>query len=374
MNRTTMSVLACLCTWACDGSPATDAGPASDASPEDGAVGDAGPPRCGGAECAAGEACVRGVCLATCGADLAGWDAALAADLAPVHVFCRRADSFGTAIDAEGTRVLDVTASPGAAGTDLVLSEWRADPGAGAPSPTELATATVTHDADTLLFAGGYVVAGTDGVLFGYTLGDATFSGGVLLAEGASVTELDATGNFDAAHGAGGFFVNGLGLEGAGATGQALYFLDPAGPTAARIVTGVGSSSGGVALAEDYALVGGLDDAFVGHVHVVSRAALEAAAAGGAAIADPPEVLAAAGGPLGSAFALVHESIVLPRYDASFALEALEAHPVEAWSEAEGATLGAATDLTTGPVFSAAYPAAEGGLLLRFAEGLLLVE
>lgn len=353
------------------GMPEADAGPALDAGPED-----AGPPLCGGEVCAADEACVRDVCLATCGADLSGWDAALAAGLTPVYTFCRDASAFGVVVDATGARVLDVQAVPTAAGTDLVLSEWRADPAMGQPAPTEIQTASVEHATDTLLFPGGYVVGGDDGVLFGYTLSDATFSGAVLWVDlTPTVTVFDATGNFDAADGGDGvFYVNGLGLEGAGASGQALYALAVAGPTAAQVVTGLGSSSGGVALTDDYALVGGLDDLFVGHVYGVPRAALDAAAGGGAAIADPTEVLTSTGSPLGSAFSLVHGAIVLPRYDDTFALEALEAHLVQSWTDADGATLAPAMDLTTGPTFSGAHAASGAQMLLRFDEGLLLVE
>ncbi|MEZ4338171.1 MAG: hypothetical protein R3B82_16240, partial [Sandaracinaceae bacterium] len=306
--------------------------------------------------------------------DLSGWDAALAPELTPVHVFCRAADAFGTSVEGTTTTILDVTASPTATGTDLSLAAWNADP-ASAPSPTTIATASVTHDASTFLFAGGYVLAGAGGYAFGYTLSDMSFTGAVLFATSAGdVTAFDATGNFDVAPTPGGFLVNGLGLEGAGASGQAVYHLAPSGPTAAQIVTGIGSSSGSVAITADYALVGGLDDAYVGHVYSVPRAALDAAIAGGAPIATPFEESGAGGRPIGSAFALVNDWIVEPRYDESFAQVALLAHPIEEWSESAGLTVGASFDLTTGPSFTSALQAAEGRALLRFGGGLLLVE
>lgn len=379
MNRTTILCLTCLVALGgCDGDPApTDAGTTpTDAGPGDvdGGDPDAGPETCGGALCGAGEACVRGVCLATCDEDLSGWDAALAAELTPVHVFCRSADVFGAVVDGATTTVLDVTAAPSATGTELTLASWTADP-ASAPAPSTIATASVEHDAETYLFPSGYALEGAGGFLFGYTLSDMDFTGAALFATSAGdVTPFDASGNFDAAPVGDGFLVNGLGLEGALATGQGLYHLAPSGPNAAQVVTGIGAFSGGVALTPEYALVGGLDDAYVGHVYVVARGALDAAFAGGPAVTDPLEVRSATGAPIGSAFALVNGRIVLPRYDESFAQVALEAHPIQSWSEIEGLTVGAATDVTSGPTFTSAMPAAGDRILLRFGAGLLLVE
>ncbi|MBX3268625.1 MAG: hypothetical protein KF729_00095 [Sandaracinaceae bacterium] len=370
---------------ACDGGGGGDAGPMNgdagpmndDAGPvghDAGPMNDAGPPPECEPACGAGEICLRSVCVATCGADASGWDGALAADLAPVRVFCRSASSFGTQIDGTTTIVRDLVATASATGTDLVVSEWEAALSA-TPTATVLAMASVVHDAETFLFPGGYVAGARGDVVFGYTLSDAGFSGEILhVGAGGALTRLAAPGNFDAARAAAGrFLLNGLGLEGAG-DGQALYVLEPSGPRAARVVTGVGSFSGGVALESEYVLVGGLDDSFVGHVYAIGRAALDAAAAGGAPIADPREATRADGGPLGSAFALVHGAIVVPRYDAMFALEALERHPVLGWSEADGLDVGVAADLTSGGTFSAAHPAAGGRTLLQFGAGLLLVE
>ena len=129
-------------------------------------------------------------------------------------------------------------------------------------------------------------------------------------------------------------------------------------------------SSGSVEIAGDWVLVGGLDGSFVGHVYAVARSDVEAAAAGGTAIVvDSSDEVLYGGNPLSSAFERVGDLFVTSRYDSAFALEALQAQPIE-----DGPTLGAPTDLATGATFTAAYEAAAGAILLRFAEGLLLVE
>ena len=194
----------------------------------------------------------------------------------------------------------------------------------------------------------------------------------MLLTAAGTSGAIGANGNFDATWLTDQIvLVNGLMIEGATDSGQALYSVDLLGaPVARQIVTGIGSSSGSVAIAGDSVLVGGLDGSFVGHVYVVSRGAIEAAAAGGAAVVvgSGDEVLVG-GNPLPSAFDVVGDLLVTSRYDAGFALEALEAYPITA-----GPTIGTPSDLTTGSTFTAAYAAAADGILLRFAEGLLLVE
>ena len=365
-----------------------DAGPMSgDAGPmsDDGGASDAGPGACATA-CASDEACVRGMCVATCGADTAGWEAALAAGLVPLRAFCRVADAFGTLPSGAGrAEVFDVVATATATGTDLVVSAWGASPIDSAPR-RELATVSVAHDAGTFLFPGGSVTPSGGGLLFGYTLSDPGVSGEVIhVAADGTVTRYDAPGNFDAATDRPGrFLVNGLGLAGAG-TGQGLYALDtgesPA--RAQRLLLGdLGSYSGAVAVTDQFALAGGLDDAFVSHVYAYGIGALRAALNDGGDASDARREVLRSGAPLGSAFTVVGEegalTIVVPRYDAAFALEALEALPIAGFTEASGIELGAAYDLTTGSGFSAVYAAATEPMsgrptvMLRFAGGLLL--
>ncbi len=387
MQRIVMLSLTCLWLVACDSSTGTDAGTTppdadarADAGPTDAGFDagfDAGPPLCGGIECGTDEMCVREVCLATCGADLSGWEAALSADLTPVFTFCRTADAFGTEIDATGTIVRDVTAMAMTDGTSLTLAEWRADVSAGQPTPTDISTSEVTHPAELLLFAGGYVVRGATGHLFGYTLNDMASTGAVLhIADDGAQAELDASGNFDAAVLLGDvFLVNSLQLGSTPDTGEGVYSMDAAMSYATRLaVTDLDTYSGGVAVAPEYVLVGSLDDSFVSHLYVVPRAPVEAAVmAGGFPVPDPTEVLYD-GAPLPSAFALINDQIVTTRYDDSFAIEALQAHPVGAYDATTGLTVEAPVDLTTGSTFTSAYAAAGDRMLLRFAGGLLLVE
>lgn len=350
----------------------TDGG--TDSGPGDDGGSDAGPESCDTAGCGTGEVCLRSVCIATCGADASGWDAALAADLAPVASFCRSASAFGTRISGSETDVFDMTTAVSSGGTSFTLSRWIADP-TTSPIPSVVGMASALHPSDVSLFAGGYVAASPSGasVAFGYTLGDASFSGEVfeIVTAGGASLSIDATGNFDATWlDDDVVLVNGVGLEGATGTGQALYAADLSGALFRQVVTGLGSASGSVEIVGDSVLVGGFDDSFVGHVYVVARADIETAVGGGATVVvDSSDELLYDGSPLPSAFERVGDLFVTSRYDVAFSLEALQAHPIEA-----GPTLGAPTDLTTGAIFTAAYEAADDRMLLRFAEGLLLVE
>lgn len=359
-----------------------DAGRA-DAGTDAGAT-DAGAPDGGGdctsTGCPAGEACVRGVCVATCGADASGWDAALGPGMTPVASFCRAADAFGVRIDGAATEVFDVTSSPVSGGTAITLSRWRADP-AVEPSPAVVGMATATHGASALFFGGGYVAASPTGasVAYGYTLDD--FSGEVFeiaTADGA-VVALDAPGNFDAAWlDADTVLVNGLGLEGAAESGQALYAAELSGGAAVvrQIVRGLGSASGAVEVTGDYVLAGGFDDAFQSHVYFLERSAVEAAAAGGPAITvDETDEVLWEGAPVDSAFSIVHGFFVTRTYMSTepYGVDEIVGRAI-AYSAEAGFRLGTRYVLATGAVFTDLYPAVEGRFLFRFAEGLLLVQ
>ena len=73
----------------------TDAGDAADTGVEEDAGADGGVDEDSGVGCGADEAEVRGVCVATCGADTSGWDAALDESLTVVGTFCSDAARFG---------------------------------------------------------------------------------------------------------------------------------------------------------------------------------------------------------------------------------------------------------------------------------------
>ena len=120
-----------------DGGAARDAGALLDAGGDT----DGGPiDPCG---CAAGTACLRGVCIATCGADLARLDAALAPDVEVVRHYCETPAAMtthdGSVIQVDATHrvgdgVLAITVGtwePGAAPMPMVRSiataEWLDD-------------------------------------------------------------------------------------------------------------------------------------------------------------------------------------------------------------------------------------------------------
>lgn len=394
MDQYRVMIWVCVCalslSFGCDetsGDPDTgpmgeDAGPmAVDSGP-----GDAGPDEDAGNPCdvcGVDETCVRGVCLVNCGADLSTFDAALAADLVAVATYCREASLFG----AGGTpfSVYDVTTSSIATGTSFELSSWTLD-APGAVSASVIGAAEASHASDVLLFTGGYlaVAPGGGSVAFGYTLGDATFSGQIfeVLSADGTARSVDAPGNFDVAWlDDVTFLVNGAGLG--GDTGQALYagIVGAAGITTMVVGTNLGDYSGSVEVGPDYVLVGASRSDFSNIVYTIPRAEVEAVIAGSR---GPVDIAPSAGGEgtpvvcsecgLASSFEVAGARVITKRYDASFAIEALVGHMVEGYTDATGLTLGAPTDLTTGATFTDAYPADGGGTLLRFAGGLLLAE
>lgn len=369
-----------------DGGPGGDAGPAdagdSDAG-DSGAGTDGGPVGCEVTGCDTGEACIRNVCVDTCGADGSGWDAALDADLRVVGSFCRDAAAFGTRVDGVGTDVFDLTRASVSDGSELTLSRWPADPST-TPSPSTVATVAVSHEGS--LFPGGYVEASPSGdaVAFGYTLAD--FSGGVFRVRTADGGEerLAAEGNFDAAWlDDATLLINGLGLGTDGGQGLYAAVFGVGAPTLLRVATGLGSASGSVAVGSDYVLVGGLFGTFpdtAAEAYALPRAEVERVIAGErgeivVATGDgtPDEGFEACAGCGTSTFALVHDHFVFVRRDASFTIEAIEARPVEGFSGSTGLTLGSAVEWTTGEAFTDALEASDDQTLLRFGGGLLLV-
>ncbi|MCZ7686936.1 MAG: hypothetical protein M5U28_52620 [Sandaracinaceae bacterium] len=241
-------------------------------------------------ECGSGEACVRGVCLATCGLDGAALEAALSAGLTPVASFCRAAAAFGVYASGDAVTVYDLTASTEGLTTTLVLSRWPLDPSGAAPAPIEVATAThAVAEASELVFAGSYLEVDPTGAraLFGFTT-SATGSPGevvaVTLADGA-VTRLAAPGNFDAAWLDGTrFLVNGQGLDDR-ADGQGLYVGDLSGtPSALHVLTNMGDYSGSVVATSAYVLAGAVVDGTESRVRSFSRARLDTAIADEVAI------------------------------------------------------------------------------------------
>ncbi|MGF1469481.1 MAG: hypothetical protein ACFCGT_25450 [Sandaracinaceae bacterium] len=154
-----------------------DAGP-PDLGPFD-AGPDAGPLPCSVAGCPGGEACVREVCVATCSADLSGWDDALGETLTPLTNFCRVAETQAVSRGGDGLVVLDVTSDSGSAPPDLVVSRWVARVG-GVASPTEVGRATPMLSAAGAAFeVNGFAeISETgDALLFGYAEIGSPFEG-----------------------------------------------------------------------------------------------------------------------------------------------------------------------------------------------------
>ncbi|MEQ9078202.1 MAG: hypothetical protein RLP09_30325 [Sandaracinaceae bacterium] len=366
-----------------DGGPdLTDAGPTDAGDPADTGVEgdggvDGGMDEDSGVGCGADEAEVRGVCVATCGADTSGWDAALDESLTVVATFCSDAARFG-AHAGDPAQVFTLRSESVAGGTRFDLATFAAM-GASEPTESPIGSVMATHAGDVMAFLGGYLAVSPDAsrALFGYTVSDSAFSGqvfSVVTMDGAH-TDFAADGNFDAAWMSDDtLLVNGMGFDGAG-SGQGLYAARfGSETTTARVGTGLGNFSGGVAVGPDYVLAGGFfDDG--GRVYVVATSAIEAALTTGAPIDfEAVGVRVGEAEMLPSSFDLVNDMIVVQVLTPSFDLDGLRAYPVDAFDATSGITLGAPLDLTSGNLFDVAHEAGSGRMLLEFAGGLLLVE
>lgn len=373
---------------ACDG-PSVDPDAGADAGPgpvDAGGEDAAAPDATVDCECGSGEACVRGVCLATCGLDGAALEEALSAGLRPVATFCRAAAAYGVHASGDTVTVYDVTSSTDGSTTTLVLSRWALDPSASTPAPTEVAT--TTHDAAAegeLVFPGGYLEIDPTGAraLFGFTT-SATGSPGdvvvVTLADGG-VTRLAAPGNFDAAWiDATRFLVNGMGLDDR-AEGQGLYLGELSGtPRALHVLTNMGDYSGSVVATSAYVLAGGVvDGTFESRVHSFSRARLDTAIADEVAIDAGSDgavsaVLDPGGAALSSTFSPLGARLVTTPYGGPLTSYAA--------AEADGAvTLSDPRELASGGAMTDAMSVGGGRTLLVLFDGatfspagLLLVE
>jgi hypothetical protein len=353
-----------------DGGPSDDGGLARDAGPGDAGVGadagsDAGPAGCEIDGCGEGEACVRSVCIADCGGDVSGFEAALGAGFVPVAHFCRGPSAFAAREDGGDVTVFDLTAATAGTVTTFSLSRWALDP--ATPTPALAVVGTMTFDAEdtgALAFAGGYLELDPDGAqaLFGYTT-SATGSPGQIfrmsLADGTGYKEV-APGNFDAAWvDAEHYLVNGFGLASL-ADGQGLYAADlTVADRAVHIGTDFGAYSGSVAVGPTFILAAGVGDDFAGHAYLVPRATYEAALADGTPVdlGALSEVLDPAGAPIGSTFSLVHGRLVTMPYGG----------PITSYAtavEGDAMTLSDPRVLATGVTFTDAIAAGEGQLLL----------
>lgn len=320
--------------------------------------------------CASEEACVRGVCVASCGADGSALEAGIGDELTPVAAICRSSVARTT----RGGEVYDVTTETSGTVTTFVLSRFAIDAAGSAPVPTEVVRTTEdSGSADVMIFAGGYVALSPDGSRssFGYTT-SMDFAGAVLVGAAGDVTSIDAPGNFDAAFlDDDTLLVNGLGVLDQDA-GEGVYAADVGAtpPTATHVLSEMGAYSGTVAVTADYVVAGASDESFATHVWAVPRADVASAIDAGAPIdvtTDATEVLDPAGAPLPSAFRVIGDRLVtlpfggpITSYRASWDGTAL--------------TLSDPIVLATDGTFTDVLAAPDDRLLLVHPSGLLLVE
>ena len=388
-SRFWMVVAAGVIGLGCGGNAGSDAGPGDSGAVQDAPVladapidagsdaGDVDGGPCGG--CGAGQACLRGVCIASCGGDPAALDAALAAGLTPVAHVCRAGITALDVVDGAPPRVYEVTTATSGTVTTFTLVRWTIE--AGIDMPTASVLATATHDvgaAGSLVFAGGYVAVSPDEmhVLFGYTTTDAGFVGGVFDAAVGSMTvaETAGPGNYDAAwlDGAS-WLVNGLGLGTAGGAAQGLYLHDGSGDR--QVAAAMGDYSGSVAVLGGVVLAGGVpaaawpDGTMGDRVFVLDRAALLGAGAGGVSA----WTTAVSRLEVPSSFELLSGMrIASLTYDASFAVSGIEARALSLG--VAGWTAAAPTALATGSTFSLVRGVGPTELLFVHAGGALLVQ
>lgn len=347
-------------------SAAPDAAPAIDANVDGGDPCDA---------CSGESACLRGVCIATCGGDLTALDGSLADGLVPVANYCRTPSAFGFA----GGRVYEVTASTVALVTTFTLARWT--PGTtGTPTVEPLGITTYTATGATeLVFTGGFVAVSPDElhVVFGYTTTLAGSVGGVFdVATGSMLAvETSAPGNFaatfvDATH----YLVDGLGLGMSGT--QGIYRGVGGAMGGVHVVDHVGQYSGSIALWEDQGLVlagGGTfsedwpDGSPGDRVLVLPAADLVGATApiDGAAASVQHLVMP-------SAFELIAgPRLASIHYDGSFAQDAIEVRSISR-TGTDPVVVGAPENLTTGATFTSVGGAGEE-IILAHGDGLLFV-
>lgn len=381
----------------CGGEPASpaDAGSGADAAPIDDAAivadaradEDAGPSDAGSGTacepaCAGGRACLRGVCVATCGADVAALEGALAVGLTPIVHAC---DVGGGPFDAievtpgGALRVYALAADTSGTTTTFTLTRFALDAASGAGTPETIATATHEGHAMDAIFVGGYLDVSPDesGAIFGYTTTDAGFVGGVLDVEvgDGTTSEVAAPGNYDAAWlDADRWLVSGQGLG--AETGAALYLRDTGAGTSRTVVGAIGAYNGSVARAGDVVLAGGVPEFGGGgwpdgtagdRVFVLDADAVIAATTPLSAWDDALARLEAP-----SSFEVLGGMrLVSVVYDGSFMVAGFESRTL---SETDGAwEVGAPEPLVTGGGITSVVAVGDARALLVHAGGALLV-
>jgi hypothetical protein len=345
---------------------AADGGAGSDGGADAGSA-DAGP--CGA--CGADHACLRDVCVPTCGSDTTALDMALGASLSVVAAYCRTPDAFAFV----GSHVYEVTHAGSGTMHTFTLARWNAD--GTTPAPTTLGTATYTApDAATMVFTGGYLAVSPDEshAIFGYTTAGTVMVGGLFdlaTASGMAVAT-DAPGNFDVAFlDATHFAVNGGGLGMMGAQGLYLGVAGAMGGT--QVATHLGEYSGSLGVWADQHLVlaGGTSfgapwaDGMTGdRVVVLDQAALLAAS-------TPIDAATLPQLSIPSAFAMLSGGRLAHTRWGATAIEAIEVRTLTRATDGTVNVSSPAT-LSTGALFTSAA-AAGTDVALVFDHGILVV-
>lgn len=363
-----------------------DAGPTADAGPDGGPASPFPEPE-GCMACGGARACVRGVCVALCGGDVAEVDAALAEGVAPIAGYCRTAVAAGAG---PASTVVDLRVVDDGAAITATVASFPLTPGNVAPTAAPRATFEVTPALDGMpLFWSGFLAAGPGDapVAVGYTQGFGD-PGRLFVVGGGDPIELPAPGNFDAAWlDASTLLVDGQGVGDGAAPAQGLdaVRLDGAGnATARRVLGNAFAFSGSVAVVGDLVLYGALADDFSDRLLVLAGATIDAALDGGSdpidALADD-RVVEVPGGP--SAFVHLGDGrLAVRRFNAEFETELSLVETTGTTPDAFA--LGAPTPLAGPPgddpetfeqVFSDAIATGDPDrVLLVHGTGLLLVD
>ncbi len=357
------------------GAAIVDSGSVDSGSVDSGTIGDASNDGGVGTEecdpgCEAGSQCVRGVCLATCGMDLAGFDPALSEALQPVVNLCRPSTQAMDVIESEGgaLRVYELVAEGSGTTTTFTLSRFTLMPD-GTPSSTETLGSAMYEGVDaSMTYAGSYldIAPGEHSAIFGYTTMGPGFIGGVFdldLGEGTA-TEVPAPGNFDAVWiDDSRWILDGMGLG--TEMGQGLYVHDSGAGVSRLVANEMGVFSGSVALLGDVIVAGAFGTA--GVVFVFDRDALLDAETPLDARED-----AIASFETSSAFELVFGTRLSSVTYGSEGISGIEARALR--EEAGEWALGAAEPLTNGALFTNITASGADRAWLHHAGGVLLVE
>lgn len=247
----------------------------------------------------AGEGCVAGICVASCGQDIDSFTGALGAGVKVVANVCVapgvRGVHVGESAGCERITVYDLANDTNDDGDlELTLSSFVIDPAVVAPTVGEIGSTLIDVTQGSTAFPGAYLAinpgpagTGNTAALVGYSESGAGFPGEVvrIAIPGGDSDRVVANGNYSVAWiDESRYLINGLSagdIDG----GQGLYHVDVSGasPVVTHVVTGLGDFSGsvGVDATNDIVFAGGFfqDDGDL--VFAIPLADIEAAVASG---------------------------------------------------------------------------------------------